>query len=401
MAERKQLVCSKCNKSMEEENFYTYKDGSKTELCKKCLTMHIDNFDPSTFLWLLEKMDVPYIPEEWNVLRDKAYAKNPNAMNGMSVFGKYLSKMKLKQWKQYSWADTETLMAESEQKKQAQREAMEELEKDAKERFEKGEISEAEFKTLTSTTVQRESDLVNYKSPNTMDSLITGKAGNPFQQTYISDEDLIDPAADLTKEDKIMLAMKWGRTYSPQDWVELEKKYNEMMQSFDIEDSDTIGTLILICKTYLKMNQAIDREDMESYQKLAKTYDSLRKSAKFTAAQNKEKKDDYADCVGVLVNICEKEGFIPRYVTDVPQDKVDAVLKDNNEYVKKLVTQDLGFGQQIEDALKKIKIQKEMENADPEEELQDSDHEEYYEEIEEQKRQDEELYSSYNEEDDE
>jgi len=30
---------------------------------------------------------------------------------------------------------------------------MEELEKDAKERFEKGEISEAEFKTLTSTTV--------------------------------------------------------------------------------------------------------------------------------------------------------------------------------------------------------------------------------------------------------
>ena len=174
-----------------------------------------------------------------------------------------------------------------------------------------------------------------------------------------------------------------------------------MMQSFDIEDSDTIGTLILICKTYLKMNQAIDREDMESYQKLAKTYDSLRKSAKFTAAQNKEKKDDYADCVGVLVNICEKEGFIPRYVTDVPQDKVDAVLKDNNEYVKKLVTQDLGFGQQIEDALKKIKIQKEMENADPEEELQDSDHEEYYEEIEEQKRQDQELYSSYNEEDDE
>ena len=41
-------------------------------------------------------MDVPYIPEEWNVLRDKAYAKNPNAMNGMSVFGKYLSKMNLK-----------------------------------------------------------------------------------------------------------------------------------------------------------------------------------------------------------------------------------------------------------------------------------------------------------------
>ena len=36
-------------------------------------------------------MDVPYVPQEWNVLRDRAYAKNPN-LTGMSVFGKYLSK---------------------------------------------------------------------------------------------------------------------------------------------------------------------------------------------------------------------------------------------------------------------------------------------------------------------
>ena len=68
--------------------------------------MHIDNFDESTYLWILEKADVPYIPQEWNVLRDRAYAKNPKKMNGMSVVGKYLSKMKLKQWKNYSWADT-------------------------------------------------------------------------------------------------------------------------------------------------------------------------------------------------------------------------------------------------------------------------------------------------------
>ena len=32
-------------------------------------------------------------------------------MTGMSVFGKYLSKMKLKQWKDYGWADTEKLKA--------------------------------------------------------------------------------------------------------------------------------------------------------------------------------------------------------------------------------------------------------------------------------------------------
>ena len=86
--------CEKCNKTMDENNFYTYKDGHKTELCKKCLTMHINNFDPSTFLWLLEKMDVPYIPEEWNILRDRGDAKDPLKMKGRSVVGKYLNIMK-------------------------------------------------------------------------------------------------------------------------------------------------------------------------------------------------------------------------------------------------------------------------------------------------------------------
>ena len=42
--------CIKCGKTMDENNFYTYKNGEKTEMCKKCLTMHIDNFDESTFL---------------------------------------------------------------------------------------------------------------------------------------------------------------------------------------------------------------------------------------------------------------------------------------------------------------------------------------------------------------
>ena len=49
-------------------------------------------------------MDIPYIPEEWNVLRDKAFElarQRGKVLDGMSVFGKYLSKMKLKQYMKY------------------------------------------------------------------------------------------------------------------------------------------------------------------------------------------------------------------------------------------------------------------------------------------------------------
>mgnify|MGYP006935595267 FL=1 len=379
--------CQKCGKVLDEGQFYTYKNGSKTELCKKCLTMHIDNFDESTYLWLLEKMDVPYVPAEWNSLRDKAYAKDAEKMNGMSVFGKYLSKMKLKQWKEYSWADSEKLQAEAAAKAENNGvEKNEEFEAELQAKYEAGEISEAEYKTLMSVPAQMKAEedrpAANpYLGPD-----------NPYnEQEMFPEEELPDPSAELTQEDKIYLAMKWGRMYKLAEWVELEKTYNEMMDSFDIQDADTKNTLILLCKTTLKANQALDSGDIEGFQKLSKVQESLRKSAKFTAAQNKEKKDDFIDCVGELVLMCEKEGFIPRYATNIPQDKVDITLRDMQNYTRKLVTQDLGFGQQIEDALKKIQLQKELDaqaDADEPEKLSTEDYENYFNEIEEQKDKD-------------
>ena len=385
-----EAYCEKCHKTMNENQFYTYKDGRKTEMCKKCLTMHIDNFNPETYLWLLEKMDVPYIEAEWNVLRDRAYAKDPFKMNGMSVFGKYLAKMKLKQWSQYSWADTEKLKAKAAEaaKRDAaeQARAEEQLKKDLAE----GKISEAEYKTLMSTETQYEDQGMFGPGPN---YVVPG--GNPFiEDNFIKEEEMPDPASELTDEDKLYLAMKWGRLYQPHEWVELETHYNKMMNSFDIQDADTEATLILLCKTDLKMNQAIDAGDVDGFQKLSRVSESLRKSAKFTAAQNKEQKSDYVDSVGELVAMCEKEGFIPRFATDIPQDKVDKTLKDMNNYLHKLVTQDLGFGQQIEDSLKKIQLQKEMNDAEidlddeVDDELIDQDYEDFYEEIKDQKEKD-------------
>jgi len=102
--------CNKCNKELEEINFYKYRDGSYVELCKKCLTMHVDVFDPSTFTWLLEKLDVPYIPQEWNAVIENKMAKKPDKpISHSAVFGSYLSKTKLKQWKDYYWADNERI----------------------------------------------------------------------------------------------------------------------------------------------------------------------------------------------------------------------------------------------------------------------------------------------------
>lgn len=383
-------TCEKCKKTMNETNFFTYKDGSKTELCKKCMTMHIDNFDESTYLWLLEKMDVPYIPEEWNALRDRAFAKDPYKMNGASVFGKYIAKMRLIQYKKYGWADSDKINAERAERAKLAQAEFERNEELIKQQYEQGDITEAQYRTLTST--EKQYNAMTYPQPS-----ISGSMPNFYNENnFLAQEEIPDATASLTTEDKLFLAMKWGRLYKPDEWIALEKNYNEMMNSFDIQDADTINTLVLLCKINLKMNQAIDCGDIDGALKSSRMYDSLRKSAKFTAAQNKEAKNDFVDSVGELVAICEREGFIPRYATDIPQDKVDATLKDMNNYVRKLVTQDLGFGQQIEDAIKKLQIQKEMREQDDgfdfeDEEngiLDDQDYADFYEDIAEQKQKD-------------
>jgi len=372
-----QIFCPKCKKTLDEGNFYTHKTGEKTDLCKKCMTMHIDNYNPETFLWLLEKMNVPYVEEEWNVLRERAYAKDPYKMTGMSVFGKYLSKMRLNQWKGYSWEDTEKLKADRERKMQGAVKSGAAIAEDTlKEMFENGEINESEFLTLSEEVVETAPPASQYYPAN-----------HPGYEVI----DLIDVGQELTAEDKIFLAMKWGRLYRPDQWVTLEKMYNEMMNSFDIQGAAREDTMKKICKTSLKMDEAIDCGDTDTYLKLSRVYDALMKAGKFTEAQNKEDGKGFVNSIGELVALCEKEGgFIPRYVTEVNQDIVDKTIQDMNTYVNKLITQDTGLAQQIEDAIKKIEIQREMEAEEDELSsiddiekavLKDSDYEEYFDEI--------------------
>ena len=394
-----QVYCSKCRKTMASTNFYTYKDGSKCELCKACLTLHINNFEPDTFLWLLEKFDVPYIPAEWNILRDRAYAKDPYKMNGMSVFGKYLSKMKLKQWKNFTWADTERLQAEAEEKAKLYgqpQEIAEEKLAEMEEAYKNGEITEAQW--MTYKEIKAPKPEFQVVSGNTITTAEPGGSPYPVNDNPFEQVDVPDVGNDLTEEDKVYLAMKWGRLYSSSDWVYLEQKYNDFMNSFDIQGAARIDTLIQICKLSLKMNQALDTGDYDTYAKLSRAYDTLMKSAKFTEAQNKDGDSSEFDSVGAIVAFCEKEGgFIPEYKIEAPQDIIDTIIEDNKTYLQTLIHNDTNLSQQIEQFLKKKEIaeeqkrdrQKAKEEGKDIVEISDKDYADFYAAVQADKDQDE------------
>ena len=54
-------LCQKCGKMRDEAKyFYLTRQGERYDLCKDCLTMHINAFDEETFLWVLKALDFPY-----------------------------------------------------------------------------------------------------------------------------------------------------------------------------------------------------------------------------------------------------------------------------------------------------------------------------------------------------
>lgn len=100
---------------------------------------------------------------------------------------------------------------------------------------------------------------------------------------------------------------------------------------------------------------------------MSKVYDTLMKSGKFSAAQNKAESGEYVDSVGELVAICEKDGFIPRYYISEPNDKVDQTIIDMKRYTRTLITEETNLGNLIEEAIKNN--QKEDEAAKKAEEI--------------------------------
>ena len=340
---------------MDDTQFYTskniekYPPDGKMDVCKKCLTMHVDNWNPETYKWILQEIDVPYIKEEWNGLLER-YGKDPKKVTGLTIIGRYLSKMKLKQWNKYTWADTEALEKDSTEKKVLNMKAQ---------GFTEDEIQE---QLAIDRTPPKPKELEDVQAP----------VGTPEYQDPEEEED--DFSDQLTEEDKLMLRLKWGRGYSWEERVRMEQLYKDMMSSYDIQGAGHKDTLIMVCKTSLKANQLIDAGDIDGFQKMQKAYDSLMKSGKFTAAQNKGESGEFVDSIGELVALCEKEGFIPRYYTEGPQDKVDRTLQDLQQYTHTLVTEEMNLGNMIEASLREIVKDREREaNIDVEDSDEDED----------------------------
>ena len=278
--------------------------------------------------------------------------------------------MRMKQWADKTYDMSAEIIAKREAekgKKTAEHVSFDDL----KEAYERGEINEAQLKTFGAAAEVEEVLGMPEMTPE-MEAELTGKqkknAGQPplpppvnRTQTYIDGkpvEDLIPNIEDqLTKDDKIYLATKWGTLYEPEEWVKLEKLWEEYSQ----KGSSRPDIVKMICKTSLKMQQAIDQNDYDSYNKLSRTYDQMTKSANFTDLQNKDNKDMFSS-IGEIVRLCEREGGkIPPHQIETDFDIIDTVIRDLKEYNKRLIYEDQALADEIELYLKNRELAEEEE----------------------------------------
>lgn len=343
-------ICIKCGREKSEKDFYKRKNGERCEICKTCLTMHVDNRDPSTFMWILEKLDIPYIERTWIKMANEIYLKNPAKFGPMSVIGQYIRSMGMIQYRDYSFKDSDALNF-AEQKKREEIENRQQRYKENEEYFaelqkklEEGEISEAEYNTLASDN--KDNDPSRPDVP-----ILTTTFIQPIE---VNEEDI---RTELEEEDMKYLALKWGTTYKPSEWVRMEELYLKYANEYEL-NVDRETTLRTICKMQLKLDQALDVGDTNAVRSLSSSLDQCRKSAKFTEAQNKEKEDKYLDSIGELVAFCEQKGGIieqfPDDPDEYPRDKVDLTIKDLKAYTYNLAVNELGLSDLIESYIEKL-----------------------------------------------
>jgi len=345
-------ICSKCGRNLFESEFFKMKTGDRIDLCKDCLTQYIDNRDPETFLWILEKFDVPYLKNVWTQKTNEIYLKNPGKFGPKSVIGTYIRMMNMKQYSHLHYKDSDHLKTEEEKKPTEEQQKEEE---ELKEKLEKGEISEAEYNTLSKTgkkVNEIEIEFVDMDEPRDEEPEQQQSLG----QTYAKDDAYW--ANQLTQEDIDYLILKWGVMYSPQQWITMETMYNKYAEEYDL-NSDREEVLKKMCKTSLKMDLALDANDVTGYKNLATVFDQLRKSGKFTESQKKEEKRELLSTIGELANLCEQHGGIieklPQFDPNLyPQDKVDFTLKDLQAYTYHLCAEELGLSDLIESYVEKL-----------------------------------------------
>jgi len=136
------------------------------------------------------------------------------------------------------------------------------------------------------------------------------------------------------------LIIKFGRGYTNEQYVQMEKFYDEMIHSRKIDTPEHKKLLIIMCRLQTKIDTALENNDITTFEKLHKQYQDLIKNSGFRPIDKTA--SDVASGIRTFSQIfaeIEKDGFIKPAPINYEQDIVDKSIQYLLNYQLKLLNQ--------------------------------------------------------------
>lgn len=329
-------ICDRCKLKKKYADFYKpstldeYPDGY-LDVCKQCLASTYVARDASTFIHILRALDIPWMPTEYQ----KIYNRNfrPSSPNNIAYLGKYVAAMKLAQNKTYRFLDSN-----ERQKLTGSEEMYDPIENyNYDHPLAEPILAGALRKDPNRRSIIREVDAEEGGHTHEIASpLRDGTLSDAFANSELN----ASGSLEFTKEEMYYLRGKWGMGFTPEELGICERKYHEMMNSFDIQTAIEEDFVMKICVVSMRFDKSLEMQDPDGVKNYSGIYDKLTKSAGLQPSQNDKSDGDYMNAASYLVLLAEREGPIERYdVTENP-DIVDRTIRDLKHFTQTLVNND-------------------------------------------------------------
>lgn len=176
------------------------------------------------------------------------------------------------------------------------------------------------------------------------------------------EEDTIDDEVEMFSAAKIKrLKREWSPAYSNDDLLFLDTYYNEILATQNVSTPILKQRARDLCELTLRVKKGL-REGVD-VKKDMDSIDNIIKNCKFDAVNAKNAAD--FESVGELMVYYGKKGWHPKWHTE-PQDSIDFMMQNIQNYLKRLVVNEGNFAEQVEDKKARYNMTERLEEIENE-----------------------------------
>lgn len=168
-----------------------------------------------------------------------------------------------------------------------------------------------------------------------------------------------DYIQSLSGAEAAELRKKWGGEYAPDDLQFLEDYYTRIVSTQNVSTPILQEYAKDLCEVELRIKKGMRAN--EDVKKEMDARDNIIKMANFSASNSKNATD--FDSASELICYLIKMGWNPKWHTE-PQDSIDFIMKNNQDYLRRLAQGEGNFAEQVEDKAAQFNLAERLETEE-------------------------------------